>query len=99
MNKTRCLPFLECTWKAPGFCQGSLSWVDCTNGDYPVGAVKSGLDKDGGTMYVGRGFYEGDLLPAKVAPTHECAFVSYGGKEICRNEYEVCNVYVLLIWN
>uniref|UniRef100_T1I462 DUF3421 domain-containing protein n=1 Tax=Rhodnius prolixus TaxID=13249 RepID=T1I462_RHOPR len=75
-------------WKAPGFCQGSLSWVVCNNGDYPVGAVKSGLDKDGGTMYVGRCFYEGDLLPAKVAPTHECAFVSYGGKEICRNEYE-----------
>ncbi|KAK9500586.1 hypothetical protein O3M35_001825 [Rhynocoris fuscipes] len=76
-------------WQPPSYCQGTLSWELCSNGDYPVGAVLAGKDQDGGSIYVGRAFYEGDLLPAKVAPSHGCAFVSYGGKEVTRTEYEV----------
>jgi hypothetical protein len=52
----------------------------------PDGAVSTECDK-----YVGRARYSGSLIPGKIdtAAGHNCAYVSYGGKEISLNEYEV----------
>lgn len=53
------------------------------------GTIHAGTDVDGDAIYVGRAFHEGDLLPAKVIPSKNCAYVSYGGEEIVKHEFEV----------
>lgn len=58
----------------------------------PEGAILAGHDTDQSPIYVGRAFHEGDQLPAKVLPSHGVAYVSYGGQEHAKNQYEVlCN--------
>lgn len=55
----------------------------------PEGAIQAGHDADGTLIYVGRAFHDGDLLPAKVLPDKQVAYVPYGGQEIAKHEYEV----------
>lgn len=40
--------------------------------------VRAGIDVDNEVIYVGRAFHEGDMLPAKVIPSKNAAFISYG---------------------
>lgn len=68
---------------------GGFAWVNGNYGSIPSGAVVAGRDVDGSTLYVGRAFHEGDLLPAKVVPSHAGAYVSYAGAEHKKTEYEV----------
>ncbi|KAL1452720.1 hypothetical protein WDU94_006924 [Cyamophila willieti] len=68
---------------------GAYSWVPCCSGEVPPGAVKVGRDADGGRLYLGRAWHSGDLLPAKVAPSHGGAFVPWGGSEHSKFEFEV----------
>lgn len=44
---------------------------------------------DGSTIYVGRAFHEGDMIPAKVIPEKRIAYVSYNGEEHPKDEFEV----------
>jgi len=55
----------------------------------PANAVKAGVDKDGGDVYVGRAFHQGEVLPAKVVPNQNVAFVAYGGEEHTKHDFEV----------
>jgi hypothetical protein len=55
----------------------------------PEGAILAGHDKDGGMLYIGRAFYESDILPAKIVPKHGAAYVAYGGEEHLVSHYEV----------
>ncbi|XP_026679848.1 uncharacterized protein LOC113467702 [Diaphorina citri] len=55
-------------------------------------AVKVGRDEDGGMTYVGRAWHEEDLVPAKVAPTHQGAFVAHSGLEHSKFDYEVFTI-------
>ena len=64
-------------------------WKPCNNGAVPQDAFVGGLDKDGSRLYVGRALHQGDMLPAKIAPSHRCAFVCYGGTEHRVLQYEV----------
>ncbi|XP_069697238.1 uncharacterized protein [Periplaneta americana] len=64
-------------------------WSPCSNGAVPPGATVCGRDKDGSDLYVGRVLYEGDMLPAKVSPSHGGAFFSHGGAEHSCANYEV----------
>ncbi|KAF6210039.1 hypothetical protein GE061_015794 [Apolygus lucorum] len=77
------------SWAPPSHCYGSFQWVQTWGGNVPPGAVHAGRDLDGGPIFVGRAYHHGDLLPAKVCPTHRCAFVSYGGCEVTESTYEV----------
>lgn len=52
-------------------------------------AVRAGRDSDGSHIFVGRSFHEGDLLPAKVIPDKGLAFISYGGEEIVKDDFEI----------
>lgn len=52
-------------------------------------AIRAGQNIDGHTIYVGRAFHENDLLPAKVIPDLGLAYVSYGGEEFQKTEYEI----------
>lgn len=72
------------------------SWEQCSAYDaLPEGAIHAGHDADGAEIYVGRAFHEGDLLPAKVLPSKQVAYIAYGGQEIATHNYEVlCHGHV-----
>ncbi|XP_076174172.1 natterin-3 [Ptiloglossa arizonensis] len=55
----------------------------------PKNAVVGGRDIDGCTIYVGRCFHEGDMLPAKVIPDKSVAYVCYNGEEHPKSDFEV----------
>lgn len=44
---------------------------------------------DGCSIYVGRAFHEGDMIPAKVIPDKNVAYVAWGGQEHPKSNYEV----------
>lgn len=55
-------------------------------------AILAGNDVDGSPIYVGKAFHEGDLIPAKVIPSKNVAYVPYNGQEIQKHQFEVlCN--------
>ncbi|XP_078036347.1 natterin-3 [Augochlora pura] len=65
-------------------------WVPRTKYDgVPDKAVVGGRDVDGCTIYVGRANHENDMLPAKVIPEKNVAYVSYGGEEHPKYDYEI----------
>ncbi|XP_003703042.1 natterin-3 [Megachile rotundata] len=55
----------------------------------PHAAVSGGRDSDGCTIYVGRAFHAGDMLPAKVIPDKNVAYVCHNGEEHAKHDYEV----------
>ncbi|XP_043478942.1 natterin-3-like [Leptopilina heterotoma] len=55
----------------------------------PHTAVEGGRDVDGSSIYVGRAFHEGDMIPAKVIPDKNVAYVAWGGQEHPKSSYEV----------
>lgn len=67
-----------------------LNWVPMTAySAVPMDAVVAGHDLDGSAIYVGRAYHEGDLIPAKVIPSKQVAYVPHGGQEVPKNEYQV----------
>ncbi|SPP83275.1 uncharacterized protein LOC117585296 [Drosophila guanche] len=64
------------------------SWLHYSNGIVPQNAVVAGHDSDGDTIYVGRAFYNNDMLPAKVIPNKGKAYVAYAGAEVELDSYE-----------
>lgn len=55
----------------------------------PSGAIRAGHDEDGSTIYMGRAFHAGDMLPVKVCPNLGKGYVSFDGKEILKYECEI----------
>lgn len=51
--------------------------------------VRGGIDSDGTVIYIGRAFHEGDMIPAKVMPDKNAAYICYGGEEILKEDFEV----------
>lgn len=69
---------------------GSCRWVSRSSGQgMPENAVAGGRDCDGSTIYVGRAFHEGDMLPAKVIPDKNVAYVCHNGEEHPKDTFEV----------
>lgn len=71
---------------------GSPCWVPAANGQIPPGAVQGG--HDGEPLYVARARHGSDLIPGKLIPSHNVAYVPYGGTEHPHSDYEVlcgCN--------
>lgn len=67
-------------------------WISWRQGQpLPAHAVVAGRDCDGTTIYVGRVQHKRDLIPAKVIPMRNVAYVCYDGKEI---SYPSCEVYI-----
>ncbi|KAJ8909872.1 hypothetical protein NQ315_013506 [Exocentrus adspersus] len=65
-------------------------WVDSTaSSSIPSDALEGGVDVDGTKIYVGKARYNNDEMPAKVIPGKRAAFVSYAGKEIFVNKFQV----------
>ncbi|XP_053663770.1 uncharacterized protein LOC128712931 [Anopheles marshallii] len=73
-------------------------WQYChINGPFPSNMVRAGVDSDGEVIFVGRATHKGDMLPAKVIPTNNAAYVCYGGKEILKANFEVLR-YGAYVW-
>lgn len=68
---------------------GGGHWVSVEDGTIPPNAVPGGLTADGETLFVGRATHEGTLTVGKVQPSHQCCYISYGGREIAYNGYEI----------
>lgn len=51
--------------------------------------VRAGVDSDGSPIFAGRAFHEGDMIPAKVLPSKNAAYVSWGGEEHAKDDFEV----------
>lgn len=74
-----------------------FNWVHASAGSgVPPMAVIAGHDIDGSPIYVGRCSHDGDLIPAKVMPTKNIAYVSHGGNEIPKQQYEVSQRFRLV---
>ncbi|XP_011502119.1 PREDICTED: natterin-3-like isoform X2 [Ceratosolen solmsi marchali] len=56
---------------------------------FPETAVTGGRDIDGATIYVGRAYHDGDMIPAKVIPERNVAYVAHGGQEHAKRNFEV----------
>ncbi|XP_066587914.1 uncharacterized protein [Prorops nasuta] len=75
-----------------GLQTGSYCWCDASGGMVPPGAVEGGRDDE--PLFVGRAHHEGALLPGKVKPGHCVCYVSWGGAEHGKTDYQVlcgCN--------
>ncbi|KAK9503867.1 hypothetical protein O3M35_010335 [Rhynocoris fuscipes] len=72
------------------YSRGAYRW-ERSSGDLPVplDAVQASSEVNRGPIYAGRAYHERDLLPAKVIPSHGCAYISYHGEEFRKVEYEV----------
>ncbi|KAL7015574.1 hypothetical protein ACKWTF_016529 [Chironomus riparius] len=71
-------------------CPQKANWISTSaHAPLPSNAIHAGTDSDGTSIYVGRCYHEGDLIPAKVLPSKNIAYVSYNGQEIPKHSYEV----------
>ncbi|XP_058830210.1 natterin-4-like [Topomyia yanbarensis] len=65
-------------------------WQHCTvDGPFPSNMVRAGVDGDGAVIFAGRAFHEGEMVPAKVIPSKNAAYICYGGEEILKEDFEV----------
>lgn len=55
----------------------------------PPNAVIAGHDIDGTAIYVGRAYHEGDLIPAKVIPSKQVAYIPHGGQEVAKHDFHI----------
>lgn len=55
----------------------------------PSDAIQCGIHKDNTPIYIGRAYLNGDIIPAKIVPSEEVAYVSWGGFECPRHDFEV----------
>lgn len=68
----------------------AMNWVASNAySGVPPNAVVAGNDIDGTTIYVGRAYHEGDLIPAKVIPSKNVAYVAHGGQEHAKQEFHI----------
>ncbi|XP_032669896.1 natterin-3-like isoform X2 [Odontomachus brunneus] len=51
--------------------------------------ISIGRDLDGSNLVVGRANHQGDMIPAKVKPDHNVAYVAHGGAEHTKHNFEV----------
>ncbi len=65
---------------------GYYHWVAGSNGSFPKDAVAGGSEPNR-TLYVCRAAHEGGVHPGKLVEKN--CNISYGGKEITKNTYEV----------
>lgn len=68
---------------------GDFCWCEATGGIIPPGAVEGGKDISGESLYVGRAYHEGALLPGKVKPGDSVCYVAWGGDEHGKTDYQV----------
>lgn len=67
-----------------------VQWTPTTSrAPLPRNAILGGRDTDGAQIYVGRAFHEGDMIPCKVIPSKQVAYVSHNGFEIAKHNFDI----------
>lgn len=64
-------------------------WIPSANGQVPPGALQGGQDQNGEPIYVARARHENCLIPGKLVPSHNVAYIAYGGAEHPHAQYEI----------
>jgi len=75
-----------------------FNWEPVRGGNIPAYAVLAGHDTDGGPIYAGRASFRSELLPAKVVPNHQVAYVPFAGSEHRVDNYEVLVTRKRIAW-
>ena len=64
-------------------------WTSARNGQVPAGAYEVGHESNGDKLYLCRGNYQSGVHPGKVRSAFRACNISWGGKEVKVNPYEV----------
>lgn len=64
-------------------------WIRTSHNNIPATAIIAGKSADGENLYVGRVQHDGTLTPGKVVPSHQKCYISYDGKELGFDQYEI----------
>jgi hypothetical protein len=64
-------------------------WQKATDGEVPASAIVGGAESSGEKLYVCRGNHEGGVHSGKVRKAFGACNISWGGKEVKVNPYEV----------
>jgi len=67
----------------------NVYWVLCEGGAVPPNAIAAGQQSSGEALYVGRAYYENTVQVGKVAPHLGGCQITFKGKVITINSYEV----------
>ncbi|XP_062131703.1 uncharacterized protein LOC133842565 [Drosophila sulfurigaster albostrigata] len=59
------------------------------NDPLPPFAIVAGYDSNRDPIYVARASHNGEVVPAKFIPNKKLAFISWAGKEITKNDFEI----------
>ncbi|KAJ6633339.1 hypothetical protein Bhyg_16582, partial [Pseudolycoriella hygida] len=76
-------------WETSRGYQPIAQWVSTCNDEIPPNAVVGGYDISGENLYIGRTSHEGEIIPGKVVASHGTCYVSYGGIEHSKRNYQV----------
>jgi len=69
--------------------QNLTEWLPSSAGRVPHNAFRAGFDMEQRPLYICRAWHENDLIPGKVVPSRITAYVSHGGKEHCKENFDV----------
>jgi len=65
----------------------NVEWIECENGDVPVGAVVGSV-VNGKKEFVGRGPTSDQISPGRIVPDDGCMYTPYGGQDKILTKYE-----------
>jgi hypothetical protein len=69
--------------------QQELKWVPSSGNNLPTGALQAGGDYKS-PLFIGRAQFQGGVCCGKFEPSHNCVYLSWGGREHCiQNNFEV----------
>ncbi|KAF7992799.1 hypothetical protein HCN44_005143 [Aphidius gifuensis] len=63
-------------------------WMPASHGHVPLNAVEGGAYQCE-ILYIGRAYYQNKLLPGKIHPGNRCCYITWEGREIPIQNYEV----------
>lgn len=63
-------------------------WIRTSGNHIPASSIVAG-SANGEDLYVGRVLFDGTLTPGKVHPSHGRCYISYNGKEMSFEHYEI----------
>ncbi|CAH2085541.1 unnamed protein product [Euphydryas editha] len=67
----------------------AVHWLPASNGDIPTSAIIAGNTDTGEPLFLGRTRHKGSVTPGKVQGSSGGIFISFAGKEISYQQYEV----------
>lgn len=71
-------------------CGFNYLWIPTFEDRIPNGSLVAGhSETNQETLYVGRAYHDGCLVPGKVQPSHKCCYIPYLDGEVCKKKYEI----------